>query len=118
MFRRGSVYYTLMGSHCCYCRGGAPVEVWVADHPLGPWKALQQQGSSARTTNINPMVNATTYTVPAQQQSVTVVHGMRPSLPGCDNQGGPMLVWSGDGWQQAPDHSKNHDPEFLIPLCT
>lgn len=22
MFRRGAVYYTLMGSHCCYCRGG------------------------------------------------------------------------------------------------
>jgi hypothetical protein len=33
---------------------------------------------------------------------------------GCE---GGYVVWSGDGWQQAPDNRKEHDPQWWVPLC-
>eukprot|EP00035_Acanthoeca_spectabilis_P015336 m.305806 g.305806 ORF g.305806 m.305806 type:complete len:593 (-) comp16342_c1_seq1:1424-3202(-) len=53
--------------------------------------------------------------LPTQQQGVTPVaqHLETPS-PGC---AGGFVMWSGDGWQQAPDDLKEHDPQWWVPLC-
>jgi hypothetical protein len=37
MFKRGSLYYFMAGSGCCYCAGGGDAMVFVASDPLGPW---------------------------------------------------------------------------------
>lgn len=37
LFRRGQLYYLLMGSGCCDCKGGATTWVFSAADPLGPW---------------------------------------------------------------------------------
>jgi len=38
IFKRGELYYLMTGSGCCYCAGGGGAMVFVAPHPLGPWK--------------------------------------------------------------------------------
>ena len=27
-----------------------------------------------------------------------------------------VIMWAGDGWQQAPDGRKDHDPQWWVPL--
>ena len=120
MFKRGGTYYMLFGNKCCFCKQGAGIDVWRATHPLGPW----QQGES-----INPPYNGSSvlkgFTIPTQQQGVTVVKGMQLKGAGaelCKNSAGDgkadeIILWSGDGWQQAPDQRKEHDPYWMVPLC-
>ena len=38
IFKRGSLYYYMAGSGCCYCAGGGGAMVFVAPHPMGPWR--------------------------------------------------------------------------------
>ena len=38
MFRRGQLVYYMAGTGCCFCQWGGSARVWVAEHPLGPWK--------------------------------------------------------------------------------
>jgi hypothetical protein len=28
-----------------------------------------------------------------------------------------VRMWVGDGWQQAPDRRKEHDPQWWVPLA-
>jgi beta-xylosidase len=37
LFRRGSIYYAVFGSCCCYCEAGSPVSMYTARSPLGPY---------------------------------------------------------------------------------
>jgi hypothetical protein len=53
--------------------------------------------------------------MPCQQQGVTPIpQKMSKPYPGCE---GGYVLWSGDGWQQAPDDRKEHDPQWWVPLC-
>ena len=92
-FKRGSTYYAVFGSCCCYCGGGSPVSVFTASHPLGPYKA-QASGP------IDP-------TIAAQQTDIASY---------VDSAGVEQFLWIGDRWQQAPDHIKGHDPTYWGPL--
>jgi hypothetical protein len=38
IFKRSGLYYYMAGSGCCYCAGGGGAMVFVAPHPLGPWR--------------------------------------------------------------------------------
>lgn len=37
LFKRGSTYYTMYGSCCCFCRGGSGAVVYRASSISGPW---------------------------------------------------------------------------------
>jgi hypothetical protein len=53
--------------------------------------------------------------MPCQQQAASpIAHKMVTPPKGCE---GGYVVWSGDGWQQAPDNRKEHDPQWWVPLC-
>lgn len=47
------------------------------------------------------------YTMPCQQSGFAVLPNM------LDSHGLPVVMWQGDGWQQAPDGRKDHDPQVL-----
>jgi beta-xylosidase len=36
IFRRKGIVYAMFGHGCCFCKGGSGVNVFTADHPLGP----------------------------------------------------------------------------------
>jgi hypothetical protein len=112
MFSRGGKYYMLEGGHCCFCRGGKDIAVYVADTPMGPWTLSK---------SINPLFAVHTYlppahsywheyTLPCQQAGVLTLHGAR------DAHGEALVMWIGDGWQQAPDARKEHDPQWWAVL--
>ena len=37
-FQRGQLFYILGGTTCCACKGGSSIYVFMAPHPLGPWR--------------------------------------------------------------------------------
>ena len=47
MFRRGSRYYVLFDSTCCFCAAGSGARVYVASKPLGPYAELQNMNRDA-----------------------------------------------------------------------
>ena len=98
MFKRGTTYYALSSSACCYCGAGGQVYVHTAASPLGPYE-LQAQPIGFGTGNT---------TTQGQQTTVTKVVGDAGS-PECH-------VWQGDRWQTAPDHLKAHDFQFWAKL--
>ena len=55
--------------------------------------------------------------VPAQQQGVTDVAPLRLQGGTAGACAGGTMIWSGDGWQQAADSQKAHDPQWWVPLC-
>jgi len=101
LFKRGGIFYLLMGQCCCFCQSGTNLLVFTASHPLGPYT---QQGE------INPMVNGS-YILPTQQQGVTVIGRSK------GQDGDPQMMWSGERWQQSPDGQKEHDPQAWVPLA-
>ena len=114
MFRRGDRYYLLMGRCCCFCAEGSNLMAYSAAHPLGPYTPMAEINTKARppppppprfSGTAAPSTPAPTqapamagrYTVPCQQQGVTVIGGGSgaPALP--------AFMWSGERWQQSPD---------------
>ena len=45
MFKRGSMYYVMVGKDCCYCVGGSNAMVMMAASPKGPWSYAGDVGS-------------------------------------------------------------------------
>jgi len=37
MFKRGSLYYYMTGTDCCFCTWGGDARFWTSHAPLGPW---------------------------------------------------------------------------------
>lgn len=37
MFKRGSLYYYMTGTDCCFCTWGGDARFWTSYDPLGPW---------------------------------------------------------------------------------
>jgi hypothetical protein len=103
MFRRGKIYYLLMGRCCCFCGFGANIRVYTSTAAMGPW-------SMANEINTQPS-GGRNYTLPCQQQGVTVLGSGKK-----DGHGFAQLMWSGDRWQQSPDGRKEHDPQMWIRM--
>jgi hypothetical protein len=47
LFKRGSLYYTMLSFDCCFCSWGSDALVFVAPSPLGPWTPQGQSSSSS-----------------------------------------------------------------------
>jgi hypothetical protein len=95
IFRRGSSYYALFDTTCCFCTEGSGARVLVASNPMGPYRQL---------ANINRN-EAGKPTIPAQQTFVA-------TIPTAD---GPAYLWMGDEWNSRPDGVKGHDLQYWGP---
>ena len=96
----------------CFCRGGKDIAVFTSHSgPMGPFEL---QGSVNPLVATHPYGNGTKvwheYALPCQQAHVAALPFAK------DEHGEAQLVWIGDGWQQAPDGRKDHDPQFWVPL--
>ena len=98
MFRRGEVYYAIFGALCAFCPGGADARVFMAEKPLGPWRAA---GNISRYSDGRVII-------PAQQTGVA-------RLPSAD---GEVYLWTGDRWWSRPDGIKGHDFQYWSPPLT
>lgn len=112
-FRRGTTYYALLGGCTCMGLYGGGVAVLTAPHPLGPWNTI-----SATIDPGCPMMkqsdcfqmgpgNVCNPVTQAQQNYVIAI-----PLVG----GQTAFVWTGDKWQQSPDHKYDQQPQTWLPL--
>lgn len=90
LFKRGSVYYAVFGSCCCYCGAGSPVSVYTASHVLGPYT---RQGTLGE--------------LHSQQTDIFAY---------VDSSGATQFMYVGDHWQSALDRLKSHDFTVWAPL--
>ncbi|MDR3774686.1 MAG: family 43 glycosylhydrolase [Terracidiphilus sp.] len=95
IFRRGSSYYALFDTTCCFCTEGSGARVLVASNPMGPYREL---------ANINRDASGKT-TIPAQQTFVATI----------ETADGPAYLWMGDEWNSRPDGTKGHDLQYWGP---
>merc|ERR1712181_78064 len=97
MGKRKGTYYILVGRNCCFCKAGSGVIVLTASSPMGPWTEHGQVGRYKNGTSVSG----------AQQNFVFPVEGTKGTVD---------FVWTGDRWQSAPDHLKDHDLQTWLPL--
>jgi hypothetical protein len=90
MFKRGGVYYILVGEGCCACIGGSNVVVYTAPAPLGPYTRQGDVGSN--TTHAFDPASPFNYVTRAQGSKVVVV-------PAAD--GSAQYLWLGNQWVTA-----------------
>ncbi len=95
IFRRGSSYYALFDTTCCFCTEGSGARVLVASNPMGPYRQI---------ANINRDAAGKT-TIPAQQTFVATI----------ETATGPAYLWMGDEWNSRPDGVKGHDLQYWGP---
>jgi hypothetical protein len=109
IFKRKGVYYALFGHGCCFCAGGAGVNVFTSLHPLGPYSAGSYDIGCApdAKTGVPPDISRCNSTVHAQQNCIFDVALANGTV---------LQVWTGDRWQSAPDRLKSHDFQFWSPL--
>ena len=129
-FKRNNLYYVLYGHCCCFCEQGSGVIVSTAPHPMGPWTrhpgnracvpshlkapdGISQSLLGIPTPGQGCLYNGSTdlSTTKAQQNFVIEIKYKEE-----DNVEKSMFVWTGDLWQQAPDHIKGHEGQFWAPL--
>ena len=82
-FKRGAHYYILGGTTCCACRGGSSIYVFMAPHPLGPWRYVRDIGRNL-TQPFDPH-SPYNYVTNAQASSVFEL-------------GDDQFVWLGNQW--------------------
>jgi hypothetical protein len=92
LFRRGSRYYALFDSNCCFCSAGSGARVFTASSPLGPYT---QQPNINRDADRQPIVAA-------QQTFVARI----PTSEGI------AYIWMADRWGSRPDGVKGHDFQY------
>ena len=92
MFKREGRYYVTCGNLCAFCPQGAGSRVYVADHPLGPYRF---------TRNINRTggTNDGQIIIPGQE-----THVAQLATPD-----GPAYIQMYDLWESTPDGVKGHD---------
>lgn len=129
MFERNGIYYALFDSCCCFCFQGSGVIVHTAPHPMGPWTVqpggdLACRPASPTTNNSSSWAAAGLGGVPTPGQGC-LYHGNEVSVTRSQQNvvftvettdQGTVYVWTGDRWQQAPDHIKGHEGQFWAPL--
>ena len=125
-FERNGLYYLLYGHCCCFCYQGSGILVYIAEHPLGPWKA-QPGGNLACVPppqdNFEREVLGGTPT-PGQgclyggSSDVSTTHAQQNFVINYESLDGKIKerIWTGDLWQQSPDGLKGHEGQFWVPL--
>jgi hypothetical protein len=136
LFARDGVYYALMGWCCCFCKQGSTSFVFVAAHPLGPYKLQVLHGGDlaceagplalTKGSSFGRLAQARTQTLPTPSNGCNVVSPVATSVVRAqhsaviviDTSAGNAthVLWVGDRWQQAPDGIKGHDPQYVYPL--
>lgn len=99
MFRRGAIYYLLVGPGCCACRGGSDIVVYTAPAPMGPWTLTP--GSVGRNTS-QPFDahSPLNYATHAQQTKVIEVP---------DGRGNTQYLWLGNQWVSEVGQPRNQN---------
>jgi hypothetical protein len=112
-FRRGKLYYALLGGCTCMGLYGGGVAVLRAPHPLGPWSNVtsaldpgcpMEKQKSCFEMGPGQVCNPVTQ---AQQNYVIEV----PLV-----NGSTAYVWTGDRWQQSPNKKYDEQPQTWLPL--
>lgn len=148
-FRRGSVYYALLGGCTCMGLYGGGVGVLTAPHPLGPWSNITgsldpgcpmwaQADCFAMGPGkvCNPVTQAqqncefwgrekgcVLYIFPVTLSPCSLTTSP-PAPPLCTADvitvpladGTLAYIWTGDKWQQSPDHMFDLQPQTWLPL--
>ena len=95
LFRRGTTYYALFDSTCCFCANGSGARVLVASNPFGPYQELKNINRDASQKPI----------VAAQQTFVAMIPTAK----------GPEYIWMADRWRSRTDGIKGHDLQYWSP---
>lgn len=125
-FRHAGWLYLTFGHCCCFCYQGSGIFLWRARSAEGPWQ--QQAGNLAC---IPPAAEAAVTLPPAvvdaqptpgqgclynNSHDVSATRSQQNYVIEVATKSGPVLLWTGDRWMQAPDGLKGHDPQFWVPL--
>jgi hypothetical protein len=92
MFKREGRYYVTCGKCCAFCPQGSGSRVYLADHPLGPYRF---------TRNINR--------VGGTNDGAIIVPGQETHVAQLPTPTGPAYIQMYDLWESAPDGVKGHD---------
>lgn len=135
LFKRQNYYYLFFGHLCCFCREGSGSSVYVARHPLGPWRDTG--------VDINPVVGSFWFpgarrrVVEAQENFVLRLSASVRSVGSAASRrdgsvGGSVgsaasrvdagasgedddhdvYIYTGDRWGSAADGRKSHDLQY------
>eukprot|EP01113_Clastostelium_recurvatum_P021767 TRINITY_DN2582_c0_g1_i6.p1 TRINITY_DN2582_c0_g1~~TRINITY_DN2582_c0_g1_i6.p1 ORF type:complete len:391 (-),score=89.02 TRINITY_DN2582_c0_g1_i6:82-1254(-) len=133
--KKGSLYYALFGWCCCYCLQGSGVLVHTATNPMGPY-TLQTGGDLAcvsmnKTDDkilyddlaLHDVSDVTAIPTPGQgcqyhnTSTTSIVRSQQNYIiKVTSTTGETTYIWTGDRWQQAPDHIKGHEPQYWTPI--
>jgi len=113
LFKRGSIYYALLGGCTCMGLYGGGVAVLTAPSMGGPWTNVtstldpgcpMEKQSTCFEMGPGAICNPVTQ---AQQNYVITV----PLSDGTE-----AYIWTGDKWQTSPDGSYDEQPQTWLPL--
>jgi hypothetical protein len=100
MFKRGGLYYLLVGLGCCACKGGSNVVVYTASAPLGPFTLAGDVGSNTTAGHTFEASSPYNFVTRAQGSKVAVV-------PAAD--GTLQYLWLGNTWVSSRSGARNAD---------
>lgn len=109
MFKRGSIYYLLVGVGCCACLGGSNIVYYTAPSPLGPFTLRGDVGSNKTAGHVFDAHSPFNYVTRAQGSKVIRV-------PAAD--GSEQYLWIGNAWVSStqPGNPRNHDLLYFTLL--
>jgi hypothetical protein len=120
LFKRKGIYYTMLGTDCCFCQWGADARTFTTTDPLGNWTYLSQlnycadgkvppdhvDGMKINPCSINDLYG-TNFTIPAQQFNVA-------TLPISSEE--TLYMYYGERFRSSKDGIKGHDFQAWIPI--
>jgi hypothetical protein len=135
LFRRGNIYYALLGPRCLACRGGSEAQVFTSDSPLGPFHTKPGSNINRYPENKIP----STYSQITGSVNVRTPGGVYSYRPGTNVLGisaenppyitaqetwvakiptseGPVFMWMADRWSSSLDGENGHDYQYWAPL--
>jgi len=112
-FKRGPNYFILLGGCTCMGLYGGGVAALTAPHPLGPWTSVSSQIDPGcpmlkQSTCFEMGPGAICNPISQAQQNFVI------EVPLVS--GDTAFVWTGDKWQQSPDHMYDQQPQTWLPL--
>ena len=105
LFRRGILYYVLLGRTCCFCPQGSGSMVFRSAAPLGPYEYRGNINRHAPRPTADDAGDPGDIIIPAQQTHVARIATAT----------GDALLWLADRWESAPDGVKGHDLQYWSP---
>jgi len=98
VFEHGGATFVMAGHGCCFCTLGSNGYVWRSNNG--------DLGNYSYIGNIVPVAPNGTSVTHAQQFGITPIYTTQ----------GPVPMYIGIRFGQAPDFHKNHDPQFWYPI--